>query len=57
MVYQKRERFSVGTYNKLKMKKFGPYKIIWKFYSRNAYEMDLFKSVDIAPIFNIADLC
>ena len=44
------------TYNKLKMKKFGPCKILKKHDSRNAYEVELADGIYISPIFNIADL-
>ena len=46
----------MGTYNKLKMKKFGPYKILKKHDSRNAYEVELLDGIHISPIFNIANL-
>lgn len=46
----------MGTYNKLKMKKFGPYKILKKRDSGNAYEMELPDGIHISPIFNIVDL-
>ena len=46
----------MGTYNKLKMKKFRPYKILKKHDSRNAYEVELPDGIHIFPIFNIADL-
>jgi hypothetical protein len=42
-------------YNKLKMKKIGPRKILRKF-EANAYEIQLSDGVGISPIFNIADL-
>ena len=38
------------------MKKFGPCKILKKFDSGNAYEVELPNDMDISPIFNIADL-
>lgn len=38
-VHLKSGRFPVGTYSKLKMKKFGPCKILRKFDSGNAYEV------------------
>lgn len=56
MVYLRKERFLVGTYNKLPMKKFGPCRILRKFSSRNAYEVEIPDSLSSSPIFNIADL-
>ena len=38
------------------MKKFGPCKILKKFDSGNAYEVELPDDMDISPIFNIVDL-
>jgi hypothetical protein len=54
-VHLKKERFPRGTYNKLKMKKIGPCKIIRKF-EANTYEIELSDGVGILPIFNIKDL-
>jgi hypothetical protein len=47
--------FPRGTYNKLKMKKIGPCKIIRKF-GENAYEIELPDGIRISPIFSISDL-
>ena len=38
------------------MKKFGPCKILKKFDSGNAYEVELANDMYISPIFNISDL-
>lgn len=38
------------------MHKFGPCKLLRKFSSRNAYEMELPDGLGISPIFNIIDL-
>ena len=46
----------MGTYNKLKMKKFGPCKILKKHDLGNAYEVELPDGIHISPIFNIVDL-
>ena len=46
----------MGTYNKLKMKKFGPCKILKKHDSGNVYEVEFLDGIHISPIFNIIDL-
>jgi hypothetical protein len=55
LAHLRKERFPRGTYNKLKMKKIGPCRIIRKF-GTNAYEIELPDGIKISPIFNVSDL-
>lgn len=41
IVYPKKGRFPIGTYNKSKMRKFEPCTILRKLDSGNAYEVEL----------------
>jgi signal transduction histidine kinase len=55
LAHLRKEIFSRGTYNKIKLKNIWPCKILKKF-GENAYELELPEDVGISPIFNIADM-
>jgi hypothetical protein len=55
LVHLIKEIFPQGKYNKLKLKKIGPCKILRKF-SANAYEIEMPEDIGISPISNVEEL-
>jgi hypothetical protein len=53
LAHLRKEIFPRGMYNKLKMKKIGQCKILWKF-EENYYEIELPDGVGISLVFNVA---
>jgi hypothetical protein len=55
LAHLRKERFLRGTYNKLKMKKIGPCRVLKKF-GENDYEIELPNGIEISSILNVSDL-
>jgi hypothetical protein len=55
LAHLRKERFPSGTYNKMKMKKIGPCKVL-KNFGANAYEIELPDGIESYLIFNVSYL-
>lgn len=55
MLFLHKERFSVGTCNKLQQKKYGPYNIIKKIHD-NAYIINMLDNWGFCKIFNVFNI-
>ncbi|PON91369.1 hypothetical protein TorRG33x02_129320 [Trema orientale] len=55
MIHLRKQRFSMGIYNKLQAKKLGLFRIIKKI-NDNAYTLELPPNLQISPTFNVSDI-